>query len=97
MQIRVYYEDTDSGGVVYYANYKLGCTLLGIQTTLDNIAFDSFAQLMELGLEVTWAMIVGGLVIGAVLGIVAYFVTLRIFFTLRRRSRQAHVDAGPRP
>jgi len=25
MQIRVYYEDTDSGGVVYYANYLCYC------------------------------------------------------------------------
>jgi uncharacterized protein (DUF2062 family) len=33
--------------VVYYANYKLGCLLLGYQKTLDSIAFDSFSQLME--------------------------------------------------
>ena len=83
--------------VVYYANYKLGCSLLGYQKTLDSIAFDSFSQLMELGLEVTWAMIVGGVVIGAILGVVAYFVTLRVFITIRRRSRQAESDSGPRP
>ncbi len=82
--------------VVYYANYKLGCTLLGYQKTLDSIAFDSFSQLMEMGLEVTWAMIVGGLVIGAILGVVAYFVSFRVFITIRRRSRQADIEAGPR-
>jgi uncharacterized protein (DUF2062 family) len=75
--------------VVYYANYKLGCMLLGYQKTLDSIAFDSFSQLMELGLEVTWAMVVGGVVIGAILGLVAYFITLRVFITIRRRARQA--------
>ena len=78
--------------VVYYANYKLGCILLGYQNALDKIAFDSFSELMELGLEVTLAMIAGGVVIGAVLGLGAYFVTLRVFITLRRHSRQQAGD-----
>ena len=71
--------------------------LLGVQKPLDSIAFDSFSQLMELGLDVTWAMIVGGVAIGAVLGVAAYFVTFRIFITIRSRSRQAAADSGPRP
>jgi uncharacterized protein (DUF2062 family) len=83
--------------VVYYANYKLGCMLLGYQKTLDSIAFDSFSQLMELGLEVTWAMIVGGVVIGAVLGVGAYFISFRVFINIRRRARQANSDSRPRP
>lgn len=83
--------------LVYYANYKLGCLMLGYQKTLDSIAFDSFSQLMELGLEVTWAMIVGGLVIGSILGVVAYFVTFRVFISIRRRSRQDQTDPGTKP
>ncbi len=78
--------------VVYYADYKLGCALLGYENTLDSVTFDSFSQLMELGLEVTLAMIVGSVVIGAVLGLVAYFVTFRGFILIRRRSRQADAD-----
>ncbi len=83
--------------VVYYANYKLGCMLLGYQKTLDSIAFDSFSQLMDLGLEVTWAMIVGGVVIGAVFGAAAYFITFRVFIIIRRRARQVDTDSRPRP
>ena len=83
--------------VVYYANYKLGCALLGYQTTLDSIAFDSFSQLMGLGLEVTWAMIVGGVVIGAILGVAAYFITLRVFITIRRRARKVDTASRPQP
>jgi uncharacterized protein (DUF2062 family) len=82
--------------VVYFANYKLGCALLGYQKTLDNIAFDSFADLMELGLEVTLAMIVGGVIIGAVLGTLAYVVTLRVFITIRRRAVQADAQSESR-
>ena len=83
--------------VVYYANYKLGCMLLGYQKTLDSIAFDSFSQLMDLGLEVTWAMIVGGVVIGAIFGAAAYFITFRVFITIRRRARQVDTDSRSRP
>jgi hypothetical protein len=68
--------------------------LLGYQKTLDSIAFDSFSQLMELGLEVTWAMIVGGVVIGADLGYGRLFYHLRVFITIRRRSRQAKQNRG---
>jgi uncharacterized protein len=81
--------------LVYYANYKLGCLLLGFETTVDHIAFNSFSQLMALGLEVTWAMIVGGVVIGAALGVVAYFVTFRLYRSFRNRSRPTDNDARP--
>lgn len=81
--------------LVYYVNYKLGCFLLGYQATLNNIAFDSLSQLMELGVEVFMAMMVGGAVIGALLGVVTYFLTLRGFIVLRRQSRHTRKTAGP--
>ncbi|WP_173179809.1 DUF2062 domain-containing protein [Desulfosarcina ovata] len=80
--------------LVYYANYKLGCLLLGYQTTLDSITFDSFSQLMALGIDVTWAMLVGGVVIGAILGILAYFITFRIFVTIRRNTQSVDPESG---
>ena len=80
--------------VVYYADYKLGCSLLGYRATLDSIAFDSFSQLMELGLEVTWAMIYGSLVLGGLLGVIAYFVTFRVFSTFRKRSLATEPESG---
>ncbi|PIE66654.1 MAG: hypothetical protein CSA23_08080 [Deltaproteobacteria bacterium] len=83
--------------LVYYTNYKLGCFLLGYQTTLDTIAFDSFAQLMELGLEVTWAMIVGGVVIGSILGVLAYFLTFRVFIANRQPADTSDKDAKDIP
>lgn len=81
--------------LVYYLNYKVGCVLLGYQATLDCIVFDSFSQLMELGVEVATAMMVGGAVIGAVLGAAAYFLTLRGFIVIRRQPRQNRNAAGP--
>jgi len=81
--------------LVYYANYKLGCLLLGYQTTLERISFDSFSQLMGLGIDVTIAMLVGGVVIGAVLGVAAYFITFRGFVIIRRRSRSPETGPGP--
>jgi uncharacterized protein len=81
--------------LVYYANYKLGCTLLGYQNTVDHIAFNSFSQLMALGIEVTRAMVLGGVVIGAVLGVAAYFITLRLYRSFRNRSRPTDIPPGP--
>jgi hypothetical protein len=81
--------------LIYYANYKLGCALMGYQKTLDKVAFDSFSQLMELGVEVTLAMIVGGVVIGTALGFIAYFVTLRGYLVIRGRSRQSDSNTLP--
>jgi len=83
--------------VVYYANYKLGCFLLGYQKTLDHISFDSFSQLMQLGLEVTWAMIVGGMVIGAASGVVTYLFTFQVFVSMRRNSSPTDPNSGSRP
>lgn len=85
--------------LVYFLNYKLGCFLLGYQAVSEHIAFDSFSQLMELGLEVTLAMMLGGVAIGAVLGLIAYFITFRGFVIIRRRSRQgaSDTDAGSGP
>ena len=83
--------------LVYYANYKLGCLMLGYQTTLESISFDSFSQLLELGLEVTLAMMAGGVVIGVVLGVAAYFITFRGFVVIRRRSPSVQVGGGPGP
>jgi hypothetical protein len=82
--------------VVYFADYKLGCLLLGYEAVLDNIAFDSFSQLMELGLDVTLATMLGGVVIGAVLAVIAYFVTFRGFIVLRRQTGQTEsgIDSG---
>ena len=79
--------------VVYFANYKVGCLLLGYENTADSIAFDSLAELMELGIEVTVAMLAGGAVIGIVLGVAAYFATFRGFIVIRRRSRQKNSES----
>jgi len=83
--------------LVYYADYKLGCVLLNCQTIVENIAFDSFSQLMGLGLEVTSAMLLGSLVIGLVLGVAAYFITFRVFASIRRQSNPSSPHSGPTP
>lgn len=83
--------------IVYYADYKLGCALLNYQTTVDKIAFDSFSQFMDLGIDVTSAMLIGSLAIGLVVGVVAYFVTFRVFATIRRRSQVVDPPSGPTP
>ena len=83
--------------LVYYADYKLGCVLLNCQTTAESIRFDSFSQLMDLGLEVTSAMLVGSLVLGSIIGVIVYFLTFRVFARNRRRSQPGAPHSGPTP
>ncbi len=80
--------------LVYYVNYKVGCLLLGYESAADRIVFGSLFQLMELGLAVTSAMMVGGVIIGTILGVIAYFVTFYLFVTFRERSGRNHNDPG---
>lgn len=80
--------------VVYFANYKLGSLLIGRPPALESLAFDSIPELIALGMEVAWAMVLGGVAIGAVVSVVVYFVTFRIFYTFRRRSAS---DCEPGP
>lgn len=68
----------------YYGSYKLGMLMLGRSDDPD----PSVLTLMELfkqGVDITIAMIVGGVVLGIVPAIGAYFVTRNFFRKLRAR------------
>ena len=83
--------------LVYYADYKLGCLLLNYQTVVDHIAFNSFSELMDLGIEVTVAMLAGSIVIGALLGVVGYFVTFQVYASLHHRPEPPEPRSGDEP
>ena len=70
----------------YLGSYHLGTFLLNVSPPLDP-KYESLAELANLGLRVTLAMIAGGVVIGFPLGIAAYFITLKVFRTFRSRIK----------
>ena len=66
----------------YIGSYYLGTFLFNISTPFnpDHI---SIHQLMELGLEITVAMNIGGVLLGIPFGVAAYFITLKAFKSIR--------------
>lgn len=72
----------------YWASYEVGMFLLGKSIPFD-VKYDSIGKLLELGLDVTVAMIAGGAILGILPGIAAYFITRRIFTKIRARKGHA--------
>ena len=60
--------------VLYYGSYKIGTLLLRSEAPYD-IHFESISELLELGMDVTVAMLIGGAILGIIPAIVAYFVS----------------------
>ena len=60
--------------------------LLGKSITFD-VNYKSISELMDLGLDVTVAMITGGAILGILPGVAAYFITRKIFTKIRSRKK----------
>ena len=70
--------------IFYWGSYKTGMYLLGNSVPFD-IKYESILKLLELGLDVTIAMVAGGVILGILPGIASYFITRKIITTLRLR------------
>jgi len=69
----------------YWGSYKIGNLILGNSGKIE-LSDPSISSLMQMGLDVTIASIIGGIILGIVPGIAAYFITLRIFKVIRARK-----------
>ncbi len=72
--------------VFYLASYKAGMLILGRSAPFD-VKYESITELAKLGLDVTVAMTMGGVILGIIPGIAAYFITRKIFTKIRQRSK----------
>jgi uncharacterized protein (DUF2062 family) len=70
--------------IFYYASYKAGGVLFGISIPTE-FAGGNITEILKLGLDVAMALIGGGVVIGILPGIIAYFITRKIISKLRSR------------
>ena len=50
------------------------------------IDYESVPELMQMGIDVTIAMIFGGIILGIVPGVAAYFITRKMVVAVRSRS-----------
>jgi uncharacterized protein (DUF2062 family) len=76
--------------VFYLASYKTGALLFGMSSP-QNISGQTTADLFKLGIDITIAANVGGIVIGIFLAVVSYFITHRIVTKIRAREKKSQV------
>jgi uncharacterized protein len=75
----------------YIGSYQLGAFLFNISTPF-NPEHISIHQLMELGLETTVAMNIGGILLGIPFGVAAYFIILKAFKSIREKREKAETE-----
>ena len=68
----------------YLGSYKTGMFVFG-QLAPFNVKYESVLELMKLGMDATIAMIAGGIILGILPGIAAYFITRKIITKIRLR------------
>ena len=81
--------------VFYLASYKTGTFLFGM-TGLQDIAGQTTADLVKSGINITIAAILGGIFIGIILAVGAYFITHRIVTKIRSREKRSRALLGRR-
>lgn len=72
---------------LYLWSYKVGMFVLGNSAPFDP-KYESITELFKLGMDITSAMVIGGIIIGILPAIAAYIITRNIFATIRLRSKK---------
>lgn len=81
----------------YFIIYKVGIFILGMDSAY-NPHWKTFSDIVAMGIDIVYAMIIGGAVLGTALAIPTYYVTKRIFKRIQACSRgNAAAAAAPCP
>jgi uncharacterized protein (DUF2062 family) len=80
----VWFSNPITAPFFYIGSYKVGKYLLGNSVPF-NLKYESLLELVHLGIDVTTALIAGGLLLGILPGIASYFFTRKIFTTIRSK------------
>ena len=84
--IGVWFSNPVTIPLFYKGSYDLGISILGNSAPFGT-EYESILELLKLGADVTIAMITGGVILGILPAIAAYFITRRIFIKLRLRKK----------
>ncbi len=81
----------------YFGSYKVGALLFSLDISVD-LKGMPFSEILEMGAEVTTAIMCGGIVIGIPFGIAAFFITRFVFhrLQLRRKAKLDRIEQSPR-
>ncbi|MGD1950288.1 MAG: DUF2062 domain-containing protein [Leptolyngbyaceae cyanobacterium] len=73
---------------IYAFNYQIGRWILG-QTNTTSLNNRSPQEWMNLGFDITVALLVGSTLVGIVLAVISYYVGLHLAHTVKSKSRQS--------
>lgn len=74
----------------YIASYELGQTLLGTESPFKAQSH-SIHEIIKLGMDVFYAMMIGGAILGLAAGIASYFITHKAVSTFRSQEYQPKI------
>ena len=79
---------------IYLLDYKVGQMITGVKTEEKGLADLSIPHLIELGWDITYPLLIGGLITGVLFSIPAYFITKRfvILYRERRQKRSGKIE-----
>jgi len=83
--IGVWFCNPISAPFFYLGSYKAGMFIFGYSAPFD-AKYESVLELLKLGVDVTMAMVVGGIILGILPGFASYFITRKIITTIRSRK-----------
>ena len=84
--IGVWFSNPITIPLFYKGSYDVGVSILGNSAPFST-EYESILELLKLGADVTIAMMTGGVILGILPAIAAYFITRRIFIKLRLRKK----------
>ncbi len=81
----------------YFGSYKVGALLFRLDISSD-LKGMPISEILEMGAEVTAAIMCGGTIIGIPFGIAAFFITRSVFqrLQLKRKARQDRIEQSTR-
>lgn len=80
----VWFSNPITAPIFYEGSYKVGMYLFGNKASFD-LKYKSILELLNLGLDITVAMIAGGVILGILPAVASYFITRKIFTPMRSR------------
>ena len=83
--IGVWFCNPISAPFFYLGSYKLGMFIFGNSAPFD-VKYESVLELLKLGMDVTIAMIAGGIILGILPGFASYFIMRKFITTIQSRK-----------
>ncbi|MEJ2656004.1 MAG: DUF2062 domain-containing protein, partial [Desulfobacterales bacterium] len=80
----VWFSNPITAPFFYVGSYKVGIYILGNAAPF-NLKYESLLELVDLGIDVTVAMIAGGIILGVLPGVASYFITRKIIKVIRSK------------